>query len=344
VKLKKFLFLSALFIALAFGVVILWPKGPLVNPLVSYKPELGRKLTQKIISDFKLDLSSAKEINTTVPHYMVFNLDNGQVYAAHGIDDKISPASFTKVLTAQVAYDLGYPDQLLTTSAFSTDKVPTELGLKVGEQLKLADLIRAAIATSANDAAATLAEATALQSGLDYADFIGLMNGKAILLSMNNSHFINPDGLDGDSQFTTIADLAKLVVNTYKNYPEIMAAAASDRQDIEKSDTHDFYYLSNWNGLLGVYPGVTGLKIAYTGSAGFGTIVTASREGVNLAAIVSGAASLEQRDLTAVTLLDEGYAANNIKRGGVTLTDLKKKYKIWDDLIRQTRAAVAAGH
>lgn len=330
---------------LGFLITFFRPEKKLFSPLTDFTPDLNQKLVARISPPTPLNYTSAitLEYLSPIPHYLVFNLDTSQVYAAKSTTDRISPASFTKLLTGQVALDLGFSDQLLTATNTSVDKVPTILGLKVGEQLKLTDLLRAAIATSANDAAATLAEAVAFQNGLSLTNFIDLMNQKASLLGLTNSHFANPDGLDDINQYATLEDVAKLVVNSVRNYPEILVAAASDRQDIEKDSTHDRYYLPNWNGLLGVYPGVFGGKIAYTDMAGYSTIVLAQRNDVRLAAILTGANSILERDLAAAALLDAGYITEKMKPVNLTKYPLNLRYKEWGDLARQIRAELAVG-
>lgn len=291
-----------------------------------------------------LDFTQAQLVDSLeeIPRYLVYNADTLQVYAAKNYDKSFPPASFTKLLTTQVALDLVSPNQLLTTTASSIDKVPTVLGLKIGEQLTASELVRASIATSANDAASTLAEGTANLFNLRLNNFFDLMNTKASLLGMMNSHFSTPDGLDDDNQYSTLIDVSKLIHNVQKNYPEILSAGSSDRNDIEANDLHGRYYLSNWNGLLGIYPGVDGLKIAYTGDAGHGTIVTAKTNGLSLVVIVSGTDSIPERDLAAASLLDialinEGYSPVNL-----TKADLQIRYKQWNDLIKQTREELEA--
>lgn len=318
--------------ALIFG-------GNLLSPLASFNPDFTAKLSERISNKPQLDFASVKKAaGLTSIRYLTFNLDSGKVYFASGAADQIAPASFTKILTSQVALDLGFPDQLLSATKTSVDKIPTVLGLKIGEQFKLSELLRAAIATSGNDAAATIAEGVASQNGLNLSDFIGLMNQKATLLKMENSHFANPDGLDDSTQYSTLIDLANLVTNTVKNYPEIISAAASDRDDIKESKTHGFYYVSNWNGLLGVYPGVFGLKIAFTQDAGNSTIVLSERSKVRLAVIVTGAKSLSDRDAAAASLLDRAFLIEKIPPANVTQWQLKQHYKVWNDLIIKTRA------
>lgn len=343
-KLKKLILLFFFIVVGLISVLLFWPKKKPLDPQAFFKPDLSSKLEKKIIPPLNLDFSLGKEIKnlTTIPRYLVFNLDTAKVYAAKNWQEKIAPASFTKLLTGEVALDFGFPEELLTATSFSVNKVPSILGLRAGEQLSLSDLLRASIATSGNDAAATMAEGVAVQNGLAFTDFIDSMNKKADLLGMKNSHFANPEGLDDQNQYSTLADLAQLVTNTVKNYPEIIAAAASDRQDIQKSAIHDFYYLSNWNGLLGVYPGVFGLKIAYTENAGYSTIVTAERSGVRLAAILTGADSLIKRDTAAASLLDAGFAAEKIAPANISQAAIKRRHKVWEDLIKKTRTASLA--
>ena len=291
-----------------------------------------------------LDFTQMKEVSSldNIPRYLVYNADTLQVYAGKNYDKAFAPASFTKLLTTQVVLDLVSPDQLLTTTASSVDRVPTALGLKIGEQFTASELIRASIATSANDAAATLAEGTAHLFNLKLNDFLYLMNAKAQLLQMTNSHFSTPDGLDDDNQYSTLIDTAKLIHNVQENYSEITYAGKSDRQDIEANDLHGRYYLSNWNGLLGVYPGVDGLKIAYTGDAGHGTIITAKKDGLSLVVIVSGADSIPERDLAAADLLDIALIAEGYSPIKLTKYRLEPRYKQWTDLIEKTRKELEA--
>ncbi len=340
----KLIWLTVAVLPLAVtAALVFWPKPKPISPLADFTPDLSPKLKTRLVVTPDLDLTSAKSLpKIPVPHYLVFNLDTGRAYLASAAADRVAPASFTKLLTTQVALDLGFSDQLLTATQNSVNRVPTVLGLLPGEQLTLKDLLRAAIATSANDAASTLAEGVAVQNGLASAGFLDLMNQKAALLGMNESRFNTPDGLDDSKQYTTLVDLAKLVQQTAAAYPEILMAAASNREDIAPGKTHTGYYLSNWNGLLGLYPGVFGLKIAYTGDAGYSTIVLSARNNLRLAVILTGADSLMERDSTAAQLLDSAFALEKVPPANLTQAALKRQYKIWDDFIKKTRAELEA--
>lgn len=317
---------------------------PLVNPFGGLVDDHSSLVNKKLSKPPALNYGSHKELTTleNVPRYLVYNRKTGQVYYSKNATDTMSPASFTKLLSAQVALDLIPTDATITATVDSVNKIPTVLELKAGEQLLVSDLLRGAIATSANDAAQTLADGAASYQKLKPENFVYLMNKKAEYLGMTSSNFANPDGLDDPHQFTNLIDLVSLINNVEKNYPEILSAAKSDRQDIESTSTHGRYYLPNWNGLLGVYPHVNGLKIAYTENAGYSTIVTYDDGSLSLGAIVSGADSYLERDRAAADLLDAALIAESQQPNNITTSDLKRHYQQWADLANQIKAELAA--
>ena len=339
-------FFVLLFLAAVPGIFFALPKilkSDLISPFFQ-GPDQTEKISQRVSPPPTLDISKAKTISSleNIPRYLVYNSDSNKVYYAKGADIRLSPASFTKLLSTQVALDLVPKEFMITATKQSIDKVPTILGLKEGEKISVSDLLRGAIATSANDAAQTLADGAAKAVGISPVEFIYYMNAKAQLLGLKNSHFSNPDGLDEQNQYSTLLDIAKLVNNVQKNYPEIMEAAQSNNQDIQKTADHGFYYLPNWNGLLGVYPGITGLKIAYTEEAGYSTVVTAKRDGYSMVAIVSGADSYLERDLAAGDLLDAGFLAVGLEPIKINKNQLNIHYKEWGDLARKIQAELKA--
>ena len=343
---KKITLSIGILLLIAAGVVFALPnfiKSNLISPFFQ-GPDQTEKISQKIATPPALDISKAKTVSSlkSIPRYLVYNSDSSKVYYAKSADVRLSPASFTKLLSSQVVLDLVPKEYMITATKESIDKVPTVLGLKEGEKLSVADLLRGAIATSANDAAQTLADGAAKAVGISKPEFIYYMNAKAQLLGLKNSHFSNPDGLDEQNQYSTLLDIAKLVNNVQKNYPDILDAAKSNNQDIQKTADHGFYYLPNWNGLLGVYPGVTGMKIAYTEDAGYSTIVTATREGYSMVALVSGADSYLERDLAAADLLDAGFLAVGLEPIKINKNQLNVHYKEWGDLARKIQAELKA--
>lgn len=338
---KKFLFIIPIVLIIGMVVWLYFFKKTslsLVSPLFSGKDQTS-KISQKV-GQFTLDFSKAKELTTleNVPRYLVYNAETGLVYYGKGSSLRLSPASFTKLLSAQVVLDLIPIDKEITISEPAVNKVPTVLGLKAGEVIPAGELLRGAIATSANDAAAALADGAAEAVGIYPAEFTYYMNMKADLLGMSQSHFVNPDGLDDQNQYSTLVDITKLINNVQKNYPDILEAGKSDNRDIEADAKHGRYYLPNWNGLLGIYPGVDGLKIAYTEEAGYSTIVTAQRDGMSVVAIVSGTGSYLERDRAAADLLDAAFLTRGLPPVRVSTLMLNKRYQVWGDLARKIRA------
>ena len=341
---KKLVFIIILILFVWGGALYLSKKssGLLISPLILGKDQT-EKISKKIVG-LALDFSKSKELATlaTVPRYLVYNADTGLVYYGKGTSLKTSPASFTKLLSAQVALDLIPLNTQIKVQERSLNKVPTILGLKAGEIFLAEDLLRGAIATSANDAIQALVDGAAEAVDIYYSEFIYYMNQKANLIGMNHSHFVNSDGLDEQNQYSTLEDIAILVNNVQKNYPEILTAAKSDNQDIATGSAHGFYYLPNWNGLLGVYHGVNGLKIAYTENAGYSTIVTGVRDKMSVVAIVSGTGSYLERDRAAADLLDAAFLTQGMQPIRVSTNMLNRRYKIWGDLARKIRAELSA--
>lgn len=310
------------------------------SPLVNiFKPDFKSKIKNKIIVSPKL-IGDVTRRSDKVPkniQYLAYNLDTRRIYASKGISESISPGSFVKLVTSMVALDLLNSDTLLTATKDSINKEPTVLGLKEGEQLSVSDLVRASIATSANDAASTLTIGSAKLLGLDPSDFLDLMNQKTNLMGMADTHLTNPEGYDDPSQQTTILDLVKLIDHSL-GYKEIITSAKSDMENIQATNTHGFYYLPNWNGLLSLYDGVYGLKIARTEKAGYCTIVLARRRNINIGVILVGAKTLLERDQTAADLLDYAFNQEKMKPLKIDSIQIKKKYQVWNDLSAKIKA------
>ena len=317
---------------------------PLASPFGGVYDDQSSRVKSRIAPTLNLDFSKSATLSSLskVPRYLVYNSTTGKVYYSKNSDQLFTPASFTKLISTEVVLDLVPMDYKVTATKASIDKVPTVLGLKENEKFTVAQLLRGAIATSANDAAQTLADGAAQANKLTPKDFVHLMNVKAHLMGMDNSNFANPDGLDDQTQFSTLDDIAIAVNNIQKNYPEIIAAGQSDNQDILTDSDHGHYYLPNWNGLLGVYPGVTGLKIAYTEGAGYSSVVVASQSGIPVVAIVSGTNSLMERDLAAADLLDAAFMQEKIAPKKITKWQVNKRYKIWGDLARKIKSELEA--
>lgn len=195
-------------------------------------------------------------------------------------DEKLLPASTAKIITALVALDIYDLDQILTVpkgAAVDGQK----MGLYTGEQMTVENLLYGLLVYSANDAAMTLAGnfPVSSESGVNSFDaFVASMNEKAGDLSMKDSHFENPVGLDGIYQTTTARDLIRASEVALKNpvFAKIVATKSLTVTDVSGKSV---YYLKNINELLGNVPGVLGVKTGWTENARENLVTYVERDG-----------------------------------------------------------------
>lgn len=192
---------------------------------------------------------------------LAVDLDSGISLYEKNSDSPLLPASTTKIITALVSLD-AYPlDQVLTVGK-NVGIDGQKMGLIAGEQMKVEDLLYGLLVYSANDAAETLAQN--YPGGYDA--FIAAMNAKAQELSMNNSKFANPVGLDEDGQITTSKDLVRAAEVAMRN-PEFAKIVGTKQVSISDVTGKTAYNLRNINELLGSVPGVLGVKTGWTENA-----------------------------------------------------------------------------
>lgn len=292
------------------------------------------KLEQKV-NDFKLSQSSqfipvayAGGEYDKASAYIVFDLDSGKVLAEKSSDTEFPIASITKVMTAVVALDLAYPDEVFTITPTAAKVIPTKIGVVPGEQMTLEELMKAMLLTSANDAAAVIREGIDKKYGHEV--FIQAMNEKAKFLAMDNTSFSNPQGFDDIHNYSTPADLAILSHYALNNYPLIKEIVAMNYAYLPENGQHKQFDLNNWNGLINTYPNAYGVKIGNTDDAGVTTMVAAERDGHHVGVILLGAPGVLERDMWSAQLLDLGFEQlAGLKPVEITEDQLREKYASW---------------
>lgn len=285
------------------------------------------KFSLKKTSSFISTAQAAGDYNEA-KSYAVVDFQTGEVILSRSSDEQNYIASVTKIMTAVVALDLAEKDELLTVSETAANQIPTKLALNPGDKLTLEELLNALLLTSANDCAKVIQEGIDKKYGSDV--FIRAMNEKAESIGLKNSHFQNPAGFDSKSHYSTAEDVAVLSHYALTNYPLISEIASKEHGELFSNSHHQRYeWLNNWNGLIGVYPGVSGIKIGNTGRAGHTTSVVAEREGKKLLVVLLGAPGVLERDLWASELFDAGFAKWGIEPADITEEDLREKYATW---------------
>lgn len=259
--------------------------------------------------------------------YIAVDLDNGRVLASKNLSQRFPIASLTKIMTSIVALDLSSPEERFIVSYNASEQVPTKIGVVPGERMTLKELLQASMLTSANDAVEVIKEGIDQKYGQEV--FIRAMNEKANILGLKNTHFQNPQGFDHSGQYSSVSDLAILSQYALTKYPLVADIAKDDYQFLPADENHKQFDLYNWNGLLGVYPSVSGLKIGNTDDAGYTTVVISERDGHKVLVAVLGAPGVLERDLWASELLDQSFGKYGLSSAGITETDLRAKYATW---------------
>ncbi|NYE58814.1 D-alanyl-D-alanine carboxypeptidase family protein [Carboxydothermus ferrireducens] len=234
----------------------------------------------------------------------VINVNSGKFVYLKNADQKMYPASTTKIMTTLIALEKGNLSDRVYIDKEACYVEGSAIWLNPGEQLSLEDLLYSIMLNSANDSAIAVAK----YIGGDVATFVQEMNDKARELGAKNTHFVNPNGLPNDNHYTTARDLA-LIARAAMQNPKFREIAATKTKVINR-DPKYLRFLQNHNKLLWRYEGANGIKTGYTVKARQCLVASAARDGEEFIAVVLGSEGRNVYD-DATKLLD--YAFNNFK-------------------------------
>jgi serine-type D-Ala-D-Ala carboxypeptidase (penicillin-binding protein 5/6) len=240
--------------------------------------------------------------NVPASAWVIANADTGQVLAAEDPHGEFGPASTLKVLTAVTLIPRLNPNAEIVASPLATSQQPTSAGLITGQHYKVADLFRALLLISANDAAVALTQATG-----SFAGGMALINAEARHLQAYDVVAKLPNGLPAAGQVVSAYDEALIArqalrMPAFMNYDETLTSQLELKPN-------DWETLVNQNYLLTRYPGGIGGKIGWTVSSEATYIGLARRNGVTLIVTVLHCTSL-QEITSAEQLLNWGFAMN----------------------------------
>ena len=233
---------------------------------------------------------------------VLLDADSGQVLYSEAPDQSWFPASLTKIMTIYVTFEAIKAGQIkLDTPVPLSEKArgqpATRIGLKPGIALNVEQAVRGLILRSANDFSMALAELI----GESEEGFAERMNATAKRLGMTRTQFRNPHGLPEPEQFTTARDLAILAIAMGRDFPERAEMFSTMQFVIHRGTFH------SQNDLLRTLDGANGMKTGFTCGAGYNVVVTATREGRRLIAVVLGETQREERSLRAAALIEHGF-------------------------------------
>ena len=234
--------------------------------------------------------------------YLLQDFDSGKILASKNIDQKMPPASLTKMMTVYVvSSELGsgritLDDEVLVSK--KAWKMPgSRMFIEVNKKVSVGDLLKGVIIQSGNDASVALAEYV---SGSEEV-FVEFMNQYASKLGMSNSHFMNSTGLPDEQHYTTAKDMAILAAALIRDVPEIYALHSV------KEFTFNKITQQNRNKLLWRDPDVDGIKTGHTEAAGFCLVASAKKENMRLITVVMGSESEGARAKATQSLLGYGF-------------------------------------
>jgi D-alanyl-D-alanine carboxypeptidase (penicillin-binding protein 5/6) len=237
---------------------------------------------------------------------LAVDLDSGINLYEKNPDVKLLPASTTKIVTALTALG-AYPlDQVVTVGKINV--IGQKMGLFSGEQITVENLLYGLLVFSANDAA----EALAGNYPGGYEEFIVAMNVKAKDLSMINSNFQNPVGLDGINQITTAKDLVRVSEVAMRNpvFSKMVGTKSVTFSDVSGKTK---YNLKNINQLLGVVPGVMGVKTGWTENARENLVTYLERDGHKVMIAVLGSQDRFGETKELINWIFENYKWEEVK-------------------------------
>ena len=252
----------------------------------------------------------------TAPSAILLEASTGQVIYEKNATERRSPASITKIMTLLLIFEalsegkVSLQDEVVT-SAHAKSMGGSQVFLEEGETQTLETMIKCIVIASGNDASVAVAEHIAGSE----VDFVEKMNAKATELGMVDTHFEDCCGLtDSDSHYTTAKDVAIMSRELTVKYPEVFTYTRIWMEDITHVTRRgsSTFTLSSTNKLLKWYQWTTGLKTGSTAKAKFCISATASKDGMDLIAVIMGAPDPKERFHDAEKLLNYGFSVSNL--------------------------------
>ena len=247
----------------------------------------------------------------TCPSAILMEASTKSVIYEKAPDERRSPASITKIMTAILIFDaieagkISLEDEVVT-SAYAKSMGGSQVYLEEGEKQTVDTLIKCIMVSSGNDASVAMAEYIAGSES----SFVHMMNERAASLGMENTHFEDCCGLtDSDNHYTTARDIALMAQELITRYPQIKSYTTIWMENITHVTMQGSkeFGLANTNKLLKQYPYTTGLKTGSTNKAKYCVCATANKDGVELVAVIMGCPNYKDRFTEAQSLLQFGY-------------------------------------
>ena len=251
------------------------------------------------------------EVNVAADHVIIQDHYSGKILYEKDADDKIYPASMTKIMTAIVTFDLlkrgeTSLDEMVTVSEKSwrmSQSGYSSMFILLNDQISVDDLLKGVIIVSGNDACVALAEGL---SGTEE-DFVVLMNEKADEIGLENTNFNNASGINDVENFSTVRDILKMSRYMIENYPEYYSAYFKETTFTWDRTGGDPITQGNRNPLLYKNIGVDGIKTGFLTVEKYSLASSAERNNRRITAVSSGFQTKNSRSRESLKILNWAF-------------------------------------
>ncbi|MGG0187939.1 D-alanyl-D-alanine carboxypeptidase family protein [Bacillus rhizoplanae] len=244
---------------------------------------------------------------------IVIEQDTGKVLFEKNPNEKLPPASMTKIMTMLLIMEQIEKGKLTLKDKVRTSEHAASMGgsqifLEPGEEMTVNEMLKGIAIASGNDASVAVAEHIAgSEEG-----FVDMMNRKAKDLGLKNTHFQNPTGLPAKNHYSTAYDMAVMAKELMK-YP-LIRKYTGKYEDYLREDTDKKFWLVNTNKLVRFYPGVDGVKTGFTTEAKYCLTASAERNGMRVISVVMGSPTSKERNAEVTKLLDYAFSQYMTKK------------------------------
>lgn len=273
----------------------------------------------------KLDLKAKSAI--------LIDFNTGNVLFSKNEHEKLPMASMTKIMSLILIMEAIEKETISLDTEVVISENASSMGgsqiyLATGDKYKVRELVKGVAMASANDAIVALAERC--QGSVEA--FVNKMNEKAQMLGLNDTHFVNPHGLDTENHYSSAYDMALMAKELLK-HEEILKYTSVYEEYLQKNDGSKIW-LVNTNKLVRFYDGVDGLKTGYTLKAGYCITLTAMKNNMRLIGVLMGEDTIDDRSSDSVKMLNYGFNAYKVnlikskdeKIGTVRVQNGKEKF------------------
>ena len=274
-----------------------------------------KKITILLISFFLIQAYNANALITSAKQAILMDVNSGQVLFKKNENEKISPASITKVMTSIIAFDLIKNGELKLNEKFLVSNKAWRMAkqgyssmfIVPNDRITVLNLLKGIIIASGNDACIALAEGIAGSE----AAFASMMNDKAKSIGMINTNFSNSSGIYSEDNYSTVSDISLMSVYLIKEFPELYKMYAERTFTWDRTGGNPITQ-SNRNTLLYKNSKVDGIKTGHLNDSGYSLAATMLVNNRRILSVVSGANSKKERAKESLKLLNHAIITTEL--------------------------------